>query len=481
VSSYPAESYFEKVKSEPLLLRMFLQDFPKGGDLHTHMYGAIYAESYLAWAAEDRKCINISNLVISLPPCDETVGRPSVADIEFDPKILNKIIDAFSMRNHQSSNSSGHDHFFATFEHYLVAGMGREGSMLSKMTERAAGQNILYLEAMFSPNMHQARALAPSASVFGSGADATDQIDLKAIEALVTKTIALTDEIEERWHKELACASVSAKPGCGVHVRYLAQVIRSFPAPQVLAQTIFAFKLVEKDPRFVGLNFVGPEDEPATLRDYTTQMQIIKQAAQSSTEAVGISLHAGELAMPLVGPKHLRSHIHEAVYTAGAHRIGHGVDIAHETARDTLLEYMKSENILVEINLSSNAAVLGVKGDSHPFNVYRTAGVPLALSTDDEGVLRIDLTSEYVRAVQLYNLSYDYLKELSRNALAYSFLPGEGLFIDIPSGKRVSICADEESTGSLSKDCLMFIEKNEKAKLQLKLEKHLEEFESRFE
>ena len=54
--------------------------------------------------------------------------------------------------------------------------------------------------------------------------------------------------------------------------------------------------------------------------------------------------------------------------------------------------------MMVEINLSSNEGILGVEGDAHPFPVYRSAHVPVALSTDDEGVSRIDLTHEYVRA-----------------------------------------------------------------------------------
>jgi adenosine deaminase len=35
--------------------------------------------------------------------------------------------------------------------------------------------------------------------------------------------------------------------------------------------------------------------------------------------------------------------------------------------------------------------VLGVSGKNHPFPIYRKFGVPVALSTDDEGIERIDL------------------------------------------------------------------------------------------
>ncbi len=71
-------------------------------------------------------------------------------------------------------------------------------------------------------------------------------------------------------------------------------------------------------------------------------------------------------------------------------------------ARDLLTE-MVDRHVMVEINLSSNEAILGVEGDAHPFPVYRSVHVPVALSTDDEGVSRIDLTHEYVRAAIDYD------------------------------------------------------------------------------
>ena len=61
----------------------------------------------------------------------------------------------------------------------------------------------------------------------------------------------------------------------------------------------------------------------------------------------------------------------------------------------------------------------------------------MALSTDDEGVSRIDLTHEYVRAVEDFALTYADLKELVRNSLEYSFLPGPSLWDDKGAYARV--------------------------------------------
>ena len=64
----------------------------------------------------------------------------------------------------------------------------------------------------------------------------------------------------------------------------------------------------------------------------------------------------------------------------------------------------------------------------HPLPAYRAANVPVALSTDDEGVSRITLTTEYTRAALDYKLSYLDLKRMARTSLEHSFLPGPSLW-----------------------------------------------------
>ena len=52
------------LRRDPLRLRAFLREMPKGGDLHNHLSGAIYAESYLRWAAEDQLCVATATMTI---------------------------------------------------------------------------------------------------------------------------------------------------------------------------------------------------------------------------------------------------------------------------------------------------------------------------------------------------------------------------------------------------------------------------------
>jgi len=49
---------FQRAAGNPLKLHAFLDEMPKGGDLHMHLSGAIYAETFLQDAIADKACID---------------------------------------------------------------------------------------------------------------------------------------------------------------------------------------------------------------------------------------------------------------------------------------------------------------------------------------------------------------------------------------------------------------------------------------
>ena len=137
---------------------------------------------------------------------------------------------------------------------------------------------------------------------------------------------------------------------------------------------------------------------------------------------------------------------------------------------------------MVEINLTSNDVILGVSGKDHPLPLYRQYGVPVALSTDDEGVSRIDLTHEYVRAAETYALSYSDLKQMARTSLEHSFLPGASLWRaqDVFTRAAAACSADSPGAEKPSSACAAFLKTSEKAQQQWELERRFREFESSF-
>ena len=63
--------------------------------------------------------------------------------------------------------------------------------------------------------------------------------------------------------------------------------------------------------------------------------------------------------------------------------------------------------------------------------------------------IRIDLSHEYLRAAQTYRLSYPQLKQLSRNSLEYSFLPGDSLWRNLSAGKVLAVCRNTPALSGL--------------------------------
>ena len=413
----------ETLSADPQRLELFLRAMPKGGDLHMHMDGAVYAERFIEWAAADHSCVDRVSLSIVAPPC-RGPKQPPVQEAIEDEDLYHRLIDVMSMRDFVPGAQSGHDHFFASFQHFQGLDRSHAGDMAAELVAQAAGEHVLYLEVMISPQMLSAAAAGKRASAAAEDFQGLASQLADPIEALRVKANADIAAMESQKNRVLKCGTAEATPGCQVTIRYLAQVLRGTAPAQVFAQDLLAFRLAESNPLVVGINLVEPEDNRQILADYSLQMRQLRWLHEQHP-TVKQSLHAGELAPGLVPPSDLRFHIKQAVEIAGALRIGHGVDIVQEDDAPELLRRMARDHVMVEINLTSNAQILGIQGAMHPFMTYRALGVPVALSTDDQGVSRIDLTHEYLRAVMTYHLGYESLKELSRNSLEYAFLdPG---------------------------------------------------------
>src|SRR5437764_5019338 len=94
--------YLDSVRHDPLRLLSFVQQMPKGGDLHNHLSGAVYAETFIQFAVADKMCFDRSRgrLVQSnSQPCDPSQGRPNVEDAYKDGVLFGDMVDAFSMRD----------------------------------------------------------------------------------------------------------------------------------------------------------------------------------------------------------------------------------------------------------------------------------------------------------------------------------------------------------------------------------------------
>src|ERR1700758_1962527 len=452
--------YLDSIRTQPSLLLAFLHDIPKGGNLHNHLSGAIYAEDLLDFSATDNLCVDRTTSHLMNAPCDScehSTPKPAVHCAYEDQILYNQIIDAWSMRNWHPGKESGHDHFFASFDKFELAADKSVAKSVATVTNRAAREHVQYIEFMHTADIDAAPRLGMKLGWNDDFAKMREELlagGLKEITATTSRTLA---EDEARARTELKCGTPEAEPGCAVTVRYLYQVLRGLPPAAVFAQIVLGFELASSDPHFVGLNLVMPEDWYVPIHDFNQHMAMLDYL-HSVYPNVHIALHAGELAMGLVPPEDLTFHIRASVERGDAERIGHGVSVMNEKDPISLLHEMAERNVLVEIALTSNDVILGVSGDDHPLPVYMKYGVPVALASDDEGVSRSDMTHEYLRAVESYHLSYVDLKRMARQSLEHSFLPGQSLWTETKLVFRVAppCSGDAAGTNKPSAGCEAF-------------------------
>jgi len=403
-------------------LTEFFMQMPKGGDIHHHYSGAMYAETYLDWAKSKGMQLNPQTLLL-VP--DTAHNAISIDSLRKNGALQRKVLEAWSdmdYRNHYETQAPPDQKFFGTFGYFGNISNAFLDSGLMEIKARAVAENVQYIETMlksvgysksdtaFDNRLDQCRTQKNTVcldSALRSFFDAT----LKDTTFLpkVTSFTRLVDSI----HRGIDDTSFV--------MRFQTYVSRTGSASNVFSGLIAAFKADSLDTLVVGVNIVGAENDFVAMRDEWLHVRMFR-FLKAKYPKVNIAMHAGELALGMVKPEDLSHHINDAVFVSGAQRIGHGVDLPYERAPKELLAAMAKRKTCVEINLTSNEFILGVSGASHPIELYRKAGVPVVLSTDDPGVSRNNLSSEYVLLASRYGLTYKEIKTIVFNSIEYSFL-----------------------------------------------------------
>jgi adenosine deaminase/adenosine deaminase CECR1 len=397
-------------------LTMFFTLMPKGGDLHHHYSGAIYAEQYLEWVDKEGYCVNKSSYTIEkAKPAGTCV---SGQDVMNDNALLANLLQRWSDKdfyNHSAIQSPPDRQFFDTFAYFGPVSSTNTADGLQRLKQRAIQENLSYIETIFE--------IAPIAQDLDFDKKASSgsltEADFAALSAKLDQ-----DQAFQGWIGAYLQNVKTAGAGiddANFTLRYQPFALRFLSPSQVYSQIVSSFKLATSSPQIVGVNIVGQESVNVSMRDYALHMQMFKYL-KSKYPQVKLALHAGELALGMVPPEGLTFHIKEAIDVAGASRIGHGMDIAHESNPLAIMKKMRDQKIAVEVNLSSNDFILGIKDQAHPVTLFRKYGVPYVLSTDDAGVSRNNLSGEYVLYAARYQPDYAEVKKLSYDSIRYSFL-----------------------------------------------------------
>jgi adenosine deaminase/adenosine deaminase CECR1 len=418
---------------EPKLaeLTLFFSQMPKGADLHHHYSGSVYAEQFLDWVDRQHYCVHKATYRIETDKAliDAERAKPagqrnclSSAEVLADAGGYQELLQRWSTKdfyNHGGDQSPPDRTFFDTFGYFGPVASTNSNEGLLTLKKRAIEENLSYIETIFElapftlNTDFDKNVLQP-----GSGSAALSA-QMTKLAGELDKDPAFTQSIANY----LANVDASSAGVDDAHftMRYQAYVLRFLSPSQVFSSMVAGFKAASQNRLVVGVNIVGQESMPVAMRDYSMHMEMFK-FLKARYPNVKVALHAGELSLGMVPPEGLGFHIAEAVEVAGADRIGHGMDIAHEDKALAVLKEMHDRNIPVEVNLTSNEFILGIKGQAHPVMLYRKFGVPFVLSTDDPGVSRNNLSNEYVLFASRYKTDYAEVKKLSYNGLRYSFL-----------------------------------------------------------
>ena len=413
-------------------LTMFFSQMPKGGDLHHHYSGAIYAEQYVDFLDQQGMCVNKGTYRIETDkavveaerakPVKERACLAS-ADVYNDDQTFRELLQRWSskdFKNHGAMQQPPDRQFFQTFGYFGPVSNANFHEGLLALKNRAVLENVSYIETMFKMAPPTSNVAFDNDAWRQGGNDAAFDAQMRTWMTQLNQDPAFNKSIADFVAKVDEAAN--GIDDASFTMRYQTYVLRLLAPSQVFSSMLAAFRADQMSERLVGVNIVGQESNRVSMRDYALHMKMFR-FLRTLYPDVKVALHAGELALGDVPPEGLQFHIDQAVNLAHADRIGHGIDLAHESNVAGILKTMREKDIPVEINLTSNAFISGVQGADHPITLYRKYGVPYVIATDDAGVTRHNLSGEYVLFASRYKPSYGEIKKASYNSIRYAFLP----------------------------------------------------------
>lgn len=423
--------FFNRLHESPAMMKIWLRKMPKGGDLHIHMLGSLYSEAILELAIKHHLYFNPNTNLFSNK---SDSGFVAAQEIQKDPKLLIHYSNAISMRGIPSVNRQlDHDHFMYECFHpiFSFANYVDTKELILSVQKQAKLQNVQYLELL---------------------------VGLEALQKISQSFNQLHDHPK---------------------IKFIIEIPRILPDDKLFEKQVEeAFKLIDQHPNHVvSINIVGPEDHPIAQTHFEKQMEIIDKIWQKNRKP--ITLHGGELNQTLSSPDYLKDRIKLTINKGHCLRLGHGVSISEEENALEVLKTMKENNIAVEVCLSSNKKILDVEGKAHPLHLYLKSQVPVVLGSDDAGVTRADFCEQFFIAMYHHHLDYATIKQLARNSLEFSFLPGESIFEkkNAPKFNPMFEGIDAKDWWPTNK-ATEFLEHSEKAREQVALEREFFLFEN---
>lgn len=321
-------------------------------------------DTIAAWPKAELHChLDGSPRLSSVLDAAKTQGKMSILpadNLEGLEEILKQVDDSETLES-----------YLAWFRYTIPLMQTRQALARAayELAEDHAQDGVKYLEVRYSPILHQEEGLT------------LEQVNDAVLDGL---------KAAERDHGIRTAVII-----CGLRDRFESGSMR-------LAELAVAYR----GRGVVGFDLAGGEaGNPAKPHNYAFQV--------AHKGLVGITCHAGES----WGPDSIK----QALFSCGAHRIGHGITLRQNP---DLEEYIRDHRIPLEICPTSNVQTHVVSGfETHPITGYVARGVPVTVNTDNTLFSRTSVTEELWRVHTRCGISADDLRQIAINGFRHAFMP----------------------------------------------------------
>lgn len=358
-------------------IREFCQAVPKGGMLHIHPWGNLNQATYQALVEQSNPTIPAAQLASDLADVngpaylypDELAWLRSlpaeVPYLSLSPVDRERLVSMSEL----PAGTHPFERFEAVFNFVGLAVGGNWENLVRSyedFAQRAVSAGIFYVEF-------------------------TDSMSPEEL----PKYLLLAEQLESKY---------------GLTVRFNIAFFRT-DTPDNQNATVLQMLQEINSPVVTGIDLLANESNTPALETGQAIYGPVLAAVKLKGANWRRTMHAGELG-------DIRN-VRDALLL-GAERLGHGVRLIEDPVT---LQYAIEKHIPIEINLSSNLLLQAVKEiGQHPYLTYLRLGLPVSLSTDDEGIFRTDIINECVVAVGQTDVTYYEYKEMAFNSIRTSFV-----------------------------------------------------------
>ena len=184
--------------------------------------------------------------------------------------------------------ASGPPPIEAPFDAMKLPNPARLAAFLRAMP-KGADQNIDNLALMTSPGMSAARKLGRRVGWTDDADHFLAKLRQNGLDEITRDDGAGLAAVDAASRTLMGCAGASAPPGCGVTVRYLAQVIRTVPREQVFAAIAPGFVLASQPQQVGGTHLVAPEVDRISLTSRDVILGVAGRNHPFETDDEGVS------------------------------------------------------------------------------------------------------------------------------------------------------------------------------------------------